>query len=387
MCYAKPGPRCSGHMKEALVRARKNLEEHPDSEKARGALKEAEREFYATPAGIAYLSRKAEKATDPTKAEQFSRDAEYYKKVRAAQLEAYNRVKHLPQERREWDYDTETGYADGWNVEEDTWNQPLINVHTGAGEDYLAANQLTELYGWTTDDASGEEEEPVYIDSPYGLMTPREVRSVKLENVVTGETRTVYRLNDGDGMYSTFGSYEDAARSLDELGTVVTKDEYESLSEGEDSWDSYDDSFASYSSSDEPEADTDGYFVGGGQGTDDYDSEGFNREGRIAYQFRTINGRTSFPNVNRTGHNERGFKVAQYNAAAEGTDPTQRFEVLDDSREASVDWQVLENADVKDASLPFHHEETGTLFGHDGLDYWGRNRAEVAADRAEYVDA
>lgn len=231
MCYAYPGPRCSNHAKVNLKKAKAHLEEVKadksktsyDIDVARSKLEKVKRDFYESPAGIAYLERKAKASTDERDAREAARDAKYYRQVRAEKLAQYNRVKGLPEDRMKWDYDDD-GYAEGSDVRENSDNEPLYEVHDGAGEDYLAKNQLTELYGWTTDDNFGTEEDPIRVETPEGV-TERELRSVTLYNVKPGregEKRTVYRLDDGDRYFSTFGSREDAEASLEgELGTVL----------------------------------------------------------------------------------------------------------------------------------------------------------------------
>lgn len=63
MCYSKPRPRCSGHAKEALKKARAAHASNP-SPATSTALREAERDFAITPDGIKQVRAAASKAID-----------------------------------------------------------------------------------------------------------------------------------------------------------------------------------------------------------------------------------------------------------------------------------------------------------------------------------
>lgn len=63
MCYSKPRPRCSGHAKEALKKARAAHASTP-SPATSTALREAERDFAITPDGIKQVRAAASKAID-----------------------------------------------------------------------------------------------------------------------------------------------------------------------------------------------------------------------------------------------------------------------------------------------------------------------------------
>lgn len=63
MCYAKPRPRCSGHAKEALTRAKAAHASNPTNATST-ALREAERDFAITPEGIKQVRAAASKAID-----------------------------------------------------------------------------------------------------------------------------------------------------------------------------------------------------------------------------------------------------------------------------------------------------------------------------------
>lgn len=213
MCYAKPGPRCAKHAKEDIRRAARRLKANPQDKDAESAWVKANQDYLTSKEGIKESYEKAENTTDPELARIYRRDADAWAFMRKEKLAAYNRVKHLPVERREWEYD-EHGYADPGDVEEA--NQGALRfVHSDAYDydrdgDYLVKNGLTELNGWTTDRAEGEEEKPVELGtSLYGVPLKADVRSVKLKNIISGEERKVYRLNTGDG-YSTHGSRQEA---------------------------------------------------------------------------------------------------------------------------------------------------------------------------------
>lgn len=284
MCYKKPGPRCSNHARSALREARKAFNEanrahaNDPSDATEKKLTEAAKEYkkvkgeyYTTEAGWGELQAKiAQAKTEETKARLTQRLQDYqdrrgamlsrYKAEEGALdgegLSASERAKdaelvakhdgvggstpimtteHLPADRRDWQFDKDTGYASAEDVAKVPNCEPLSKVHTGDGTDYLAANQLTEYHGWTTDDAWGELEDPFYI-KPYAKRDEYDninfsyealVTTVTVKNINSGEVRKVWRVSTENNKWDTFGSREEAEARLAKEGTLLTEDEYE----------------------------------------------------------------------------------------------------------------------------------------------------------------
>lgn len=89
MCYAKPGPRCSGHAYDALVDAKINHYSDP-SEETRNELKKATIEFFGTPKGFKMLEEKIESSYhNPTQQQQLEHTLGQLRKLREKKLEAY----------------------------------------------------------------------------------------------------------------------------------------------------------------------------------------------------------------------------------------------------------------------------------------------------------
>lgn len=87
MCYAEPGPRCSGHASKELGKAAKAHYENPtDANYAK--LKEAEMAYYATPAGLDELEQKYTQTKDPLVADLLAERSSF----RESQFEAMKNV-------------------------------------------------------------------------------------------------------------------------------------------------------------------------------------------------------------------------------------------------------------------------------------------------------
>lgn len=93
MCYAKPGPRCSAHTKEALAKAKVAYKEHPCDE-TKQALLEAKQDWNESPEGIKEAEAKAAAATDPAEKEKLERRARAFREARESKIEAFHRAEY-----------------------------------------------------------------------------------------------------------------------------------------------------------------------------------------------------------------------------------------------------------------------------------------------------
>ena len=95
MCYAKPGPRCSGHMREKLKEATRNHEATPSDETAQ-ALAHAQLAYNKTPEGIKAIRQQASDALTANNVDEgvrLTRQADMYQAERETRLAAHDLLK------------------------------------------------------------------------------------------------------------------------------------------------------------------------------------------------------------------------------------------------------------------------------------------------------
>lgn len=190
MCYPKPGPRCSSYAAKAYARAQLlcstmlvdlSLDTPKDREKFDRTLalrKKAEREYYATPAGIAILERKIKDTDSDFQKEQLAqklRDAKEYrahmlslvKMKDQGDLENHNKDKTAPRYEK-LGFATEFAPADqprlGWSTHalgKDSEEQAaqvrkvgqFLNRASDVWMKRLTPEEISTL-SWLTDDGS-----------------------------------------------------------------------------------------------------------------------------------------------------------------------------------------------------------------------------------------
>lgn len=190
MCYPKPGPRCSSYAAKAYARAQilcstmmvdLSLDDPKDREKFDRTLAlraKAEREYYATPAGIAILERKIRDNDSPYQIEKLSQKLQDAKEYRAhllslvkmkdqGDLDTHNKDKTAPRYEK-LGFATEFAPADqprlGWSthaLDKDSAEQAaqvrqigqFLNRASDSWVKRLTPEEIATL-SWLTDDGS-----------------------------------------------------------------------------------------------------------------------------------------------------------------------------------------------------------------------------------------
>lgn len=87
MCYPKPGPRCSGHVRREILRARVAYRRKPNDE-TYARLRQAQEDFLSTPAGLKTLESQQDATGDAADEARY----QHYKMLREEQMAAYKKT-------------------------------------------------------------------------------------------------------------------------------------------------------------------------------------------------------------------------------------------------------------------------------------------------------